>query len=594
MNNTNNNIFLAIILSFAILIGYQHFFAKQPNRQTTEQTVPGVKAPGAATSGQVQKDVAAAQILRDRTQILKETPRVTVSTPELSGSINLTGGRIDDLLLTKYRHDPVGGTDPVVLLSPSGSVRPQAYYAEFSWLADSISIAVPTSDTVWKADRKELTPDHSVRLNWNNEEGQIFERTIAIDEHAMFTITERVINNGQTPVTLYPFGIVARQGVPEEAGQSGAVHEGGLGVLNGTLEELKYSKMADEKKQSVESTGGWLGITDKYWLVAMIPPQDERISADFVYNAAGASSPAKGFFQADYRGAGVTILPGASIERVSHLFAGGKRVSLLDEYGKKYNIPHFDKAIDFGWFYFLTRPFLYLMTWLETSVGHMGIAILLFTVLLKLATLPLSQKSYHSMARMKAIQPEIKRIQERYADDKVRLSQEMMEVYKREKVNPMSGCVPTLIQIPIFFALYKVLYVNIEMRGAPFFGWIRDMSAPDPTSWFNLFGLAPWNVIDQIHLNLGLFSVYLPPALHVGAWPFLMGISMLLQQKLSPQPPDKSQARVMMFMPIFFTYLLATMPAGLVIYWTWSNLLGILQQWFIMREDLRKKPVQPA
>ncbi|MFA5041500.1 MAG: membrane protein insertase YidC, partial [Bdellovibrionales bacterium] len=295
---------------------------------------------------------------------------------------------------------------------------------------------------------------------------------------------------------------------------------------------------------------------------------------EFVYNRAGAATKEMGFFQSDFRGSPVTIQASGSVERVSHLFAGAKRVSLLDRYADQYGLPYFDRAIDFGWFYFLTRPFLYLLTALDHAVGSMGLSILLFTVLLKLVTLPLSQKSYHSMSKMKLLQPEMKRIQERFADDKVRQSQEMMELYKREKVNPMSGCMPTLIQIPIFFALYKVLYVNIEMRQAPFYGWIQDMSAPDPTSLLTLFGLIP---------------ITLPTALHIGIWPILMGLSMFLQQKMSPQPPDKAQARIFMFLPILFTYMLAQMPAGLVIYWTWSNLLGILQQWYIMRGDAARK-----
>jgi YidC/Oxa1 family membrane protein insertase len=352
------------------------------------------------------------------------------------------------------------------------------------------------------------------------------------------------------------------------------VHEGALGVLDGTLQEYKYQKLIDHGKQTDDSVGGWLGITDKYWLVAMIPPQDEKLTADFTYNRGTATDPTMGFFQSDYRGAAVTVAAGGSAEQVTHLFAGAKRIKLIDAYADQYHIPRFDRAIDFGWFYFLTKPFLYTLAMLVGVTGSIGVAILLFTVLLKLVTLPLSLKSYHSMSRMKALQPELKQIQERFADDKMRQSQEMMELYKREKVSPMSGCVPTLIQIPIFFALYKVLYVNIEMRHAPFFGWIRDMSAPDPTSVLNLFGALPIDLL---------------PSVHIGAWPILMGISMFLQQKLSPQPPDKSQARIFMIMPIIFTYMLASMPAGLVIYWTWSNLLGIAQQWFIMSRDAARK-----
>jgi len=586
----NNNVLLATILSIAIFLGFQFLYVK-PHQEVVHAQKVAEHLVSKVEKALPEKKTPVVQALRDRATILKENPRVHIETPALSGSINLKGARFDDLSLSSYRETVEKNSPVITLLSPSGSDDPnRAYFAEFSWLADSISIAVPTSDSVWKADGKTLTPDHSIRLTWENDQGMTFERIIAVDDGSMFTITDRVINRSSLPITLYPFGVVARQGVPELRGRGSIVHEGALGVLNGTLEEFKYKKIEDEKKIVLESKGGWLGITDKYWLVSMIPPQDEKLVGEFVYNRGGADTPDHGFFQADFRSNPVTIVSGSSVERVSHLFAGAKRVSVLDSYADKYNIPHFDRAIDFGWYYFLTRPFLYLLTALEHAVGNMGLAILLFTVMLKLATLPLSQKSYHSMSRMKAIQPELKRIQERFANDKVRQSQEMMELYKREKVNPMSGCVPTLIQIPIFFALYKVLYVNIEMRGAPFYGWIHDMSLPDPTSWFNLFGLAPWDIINQIHVNLGLFSVYFPPALHIGAWPILMGISMVMQQHLSPKPPDKSQARVLMFMPIFFTYLLSSMPAGLVVYWTWSNLLGLLQQWYIMGRDLRRKP----
>jgi len=568
----NNNVFLAVILSFGILLGFQYFYVKPQQQAAHSQYL----AQRVEKQGKDAIAVDAPQNLHDRADIVKESPRVAIATPQLSGSVDLKGARLDDLMLTQYHETEAPDSPDITLLSPSGSALPHnAYYAEFSWLADNSNVQVPTSDTQWSADGQPLTPDHSVQLTWDNGQGLKFTRTIAVDAQAMFTVTDRVTNSGAAPVTLYPFGTIARQGIPPTVG-SAVIHEGALGVIDGTLEEYKYKKLIDIGKQAEESTGGWLGITDKYWLVAMIPPQDEKLTAEFAYNRAGATDPNMGFFQSDFRGSAMIVAPRSSIEHVDHLFAGAKRVTLLDHYADQYNIPHFDKAIDFGWFYFLTKPFLYLLALLANWVGSIGLAILLFTVLLKVATLPLSLKSYHSMARMKALQPEMKAIQERYPDDKMRQSQETMELYKREKINPLSGCFPMLIQIPIFFALYKVLYVNIEMRQAPFYGWIHDMSAPDPTSVVNLFGALP----------------FAPPTfLHIGAWPLLMGISMFLQQKLSPQPPDKSQARIFMLMPIIFTYMLAAMPAGLVIYWTWSNLIGIAQQWFIMSRDLSGKKV---
>ncbi|MDR3449933.1 MAG: membrane protein insertase YidC [Alphaproteobacteria bacterium] len=561
----NNNLVTAIILSVAIMLGFQYFYVKPQQDYARSHAI----AQQVEKEGKIAAPESANATLRDRAVILPEAARVKLDTPELSGSIDLKGAQFDDLLLNKYRETPDPASPAIVLLSPSGSAPPhKAFYASFSWLG-SAGVAVPTADTLWSADGKTLTPDHAVKLSWDNKQGLLFERTIAVDKDSMFTITDRVANTGKTPVTLYPYGVVARQGLPAAEARS-VVHEGGLGVLGGTLEEYKYKKLAEDGKQVNESTGGWLGITDKYWLVAMVPPQDEKITAEFAYNAEGASNPDMGFYQSDFRGAAMNIAPASSVEQTTHLFAGAKQVKLLDFYADKYDIPHFDKAIDFGWFYFLTKPFLYLLTKLANALGSIGIAILVFTVLLRCATLPLSLKSFHSMARMKALQPQMKEIQERFPDDKMRQSQETMELYRREKVNPLSGCFPTLIQIPIFFALYKVLYVNIEMRHAPFFGWIHDMSAPDPTSVLNLFGL--------LHFPAPLFF-------HIGAWPILMGCSMFMQQRLSPQPPDKSQARVFMVMPFVFTYMLAAMPAGLVIYWTWSNLLGIGQQWFIMSRD---------
>ncbi|MFY9288559.1 MAG: membrane protein insertase YidC [Alphaproteobacteria bacterium] len=564
----NTNLILAVILSVIILVGFQYLYVKPQQEQFRQQVLAEnqAKPPQLEAAGENAAP-------RDRATVVATTPRVVINTPELRGSINLKGARLDDLALAQYRENLDPNSSHITLLSPSGSAgahRP--YYAEFSWLGDK-SIAVPTAQTEWKSAGGELSQSHPVKLTWDNNQGLVFERTISVDEHFMFTITDHVTNKGQEAVTLYPFGVIARQGHPAPENAT-ILHEGPIGFLNGSLEEANYEKLMDNEKKTIDSEGGWLGITDKYWLVALVPNQTEKLTASFAYNRGNHVEAKDGYFQTDYRSAPVIVAPGAKAEHVTHLFAGAKKLRVLDQYADEYNIPHFDKAIDFGWFYFLTKPFLYLLAFLGRILGSFGLAILAFTVLLKLVTLPLSQKSYHSMARMKALQPEMKKLQERFADDKMRQSQEMMELYRREKVNPMAGCWPQLIQIPIFFALYKVLYVGIELRQAPFYGWIHDMSIPDPTSLFNLFGLFPWSV---------------PSALHIGVWPVLMGLSMLLQQRLSPQPPDKMQARMFMFMPILFTYLLAQMPAGLVIYWTWSNLLSILQQTYIMRSDLAKQ-----
>ncbi len=563
----NNNLIIAVVLSLLILLGFQYFYVKPQQAQIPQQTLvqPGQPVhPGTP-------DITA---LRERAVVVKEDPRLPILTPELKGSINLKGARIDDLALTKYKETIEPNSPSVTLLSPAGSAAPYlAYYTDFSWLADGDATSVPTLQTEWKSKDKNLTLDHPVTLTWDNGKGLVFERTITVDDKFMFSLTDHVRNTSSAPVTLYPFGLIARQGDPVLRA-SRILQEGPLGVFNGTLEEVPYKKLMDSGKKTIDSKGGWLGITDKYWLVAMTLPGEENFTGEFAYSGTGQSDSNLGYFQTDFRGNAMVIAPGASIDHKVMLFAGAKRVRLLDHYADSYDIPHFDRAIDFGWFYFLTKPFLYLLDYLSKTLGSFAFAILVFTVMLKLITLPLTLKSSHSMSRMKALQPEIKRLQERFKDDKVRQSQEMMELYKREKVSPLSGCVPTMIQIPIFFALYKVLYVGIEMRQAPFYGWVHDLSVSDPSSVFTLFGMIPWTP---------------PQALQIGVWPLLMGCSMFLQQRLSPQPPDKSQARMFAFMPILFTYMLRSMPVGLVIYWTWSNLLSILQQAYIMRKDLSRQ-----
>lgn len=557
----NENFLAAVGLSILILVGFHYLYEKPQmekfhQQQRSQQQVVEAKTPTAAASPETP--------LRERTDILNEGPRLKIETPELRGSINLKGARIDDLELVRYRETVDPGSPRIVLLSPDGAAPPHpAYYASLGWLG--AGTAVPDQNSVWKTDGDTLTPKNPVRLTWNNGKGLTFERLLAVDEHFMFTVTDSVKNESGSTVTLYPFGLIARHDKPATSGTY-VLHEGPLGVLDGTLKEYKYKKLIDDGQEKLESTGGWLGMTDKYWLVALIPAQNETLDATFLYENA-ASKPGTGVFQTDFRGTAVSLAPGASTEHTTRLFAGAKRVRLLDQYEKQYDIPLFDRAIDFGWYYYLTKPFLYLLDFLGNTFGNYGIAIIVFTILLKLLTLPLSLKSYRSMARMKALQPELKAIQERFKNDKQRQSIEMMELYKREKTNPLSGCLPMLIQIPIFFALYKVLYVGIELRQAPLFGWIRDLSVPDPTSVLTLFGTLNWS--------------FLP---HIGVWPILMGISMFLQQRLSPQPPDKTQAQVFSFLPLLFTFMMAKVAVGLIFYWTFSNIIGLAQQWFIMHK----------
>jgi YidC/Oxa1 family membrane protein insertase len=407
-----------------------------------------------------------------------------------------------------------------------------------------------------------------VTLTWDNGQGLRFERSLALDENYMFTVTQRVLNDGDTDVQLSPYGLISRTGTPEILGFY-ILHEGLIGVLNDTLEEIDYSDLVDDGPDQFETTSGWLGITDKYWLTSLVPDQQRQVQARFLHTAPNGQDK----YQSDYLYQTMTIPAGGTAEITSRLFAGAKEANLLDTYRDELGIPLFDRAVDFGWFYFLTKPFFHALHYFAEKLGNFGLSILLLTVLIKLAFFPLANKSYKAMAKMRKVQPEMLELRERYGDDKQKLNQEMMALYKREGANPVSGCLPVVIQIPVFFALYKVLFVTIEMRQAPFYGWIEDLSVRDPTTILNGFGLFPWVVPD-----LGVFNL-----LNLGVWPILMGITMMLQHRLNPQPADPVQAKIFFFMPIVFTFLLAQFPAGLVIYWTWNNLLSIMQQAVIMK-----------
>ncbi|MCL2470010.1 MAG: membrane protein insertase YidC [Alphaproteobacteria bacterium] len=568
--NNNTNFIAFLVISVLILVGF-HYLYEKPHAERMERQALITRL---AQETHVEENLAPAPVvLRQREDVLQDHPRVRIDTPALRGSINLVGARLDDLELRRYRETVDPNSPEIVLLSPAGSEETHgAYYASFGWLA-ARGVKVPSDQTLWKSDDRLLSIDKPVRLTWDNGEGLIFERVIAVDENYLFTIADRVTNKTDGDVALYPFGLIARYGRPPTAGTY-VLHEGPIAALNGTLKELTFANLVDESKIAIESTGGWLGITDKYWLVTLMPPQTERFTASFTFVPDQVSSTkGHGIYQTDFRGAAVSLAAGTSIDFTTHLFAGAKRVTLLDQYAKQLGLPLFDRTIDFGWYYFLTKPFLYLLIMLHELTGNMGIAIILFTIMLKIVTLPLSIKSYRSMAKLKALQPEMKEIQERYKGDRPKIGMETMELYKREKVSPMSGCVPILIQIPIFFALYKVLYVGIEMRQAPLFGWVQDMSVADPSSVLTLFGLIDW--------------AFIP---HVGIWPLLMGISMFVQQKMTPQPTtENAQMKVLMWMPVIFTFMLANMAVGLVFYWTISNVFGIAQQWYITRKVIGTK-----
>ncbi|GAA0586623.1 membrane protein insertase YidC [Caenispirillum bisanense] len=562
------NLILAIALSLAILLGFEFLWPKAevpPEQQQTAQQ--GQQAPGQSDAPLAPETPAPGGVApsvpggpADRSAVLaSDAGRIRIDTPALRGSINLQGGRIDDLTLKNYGVSPDDNSPRIDLLSPAGAANP--YYAEFGWVAAAGATA-PTGQTVWTADTDVLRPNQPVTLTWENEQGLRFTRIIRVDEHYMFTVEQSVTNGSEQPVTLFPYGLISRSGTPATEGFF-ILHEGPLGVFGGTLKEVDYKDLRDEQTIERTTTGGWIGITDKYWLTALAFQPDLETKARFAYRGQGGER-----YQVDYLEPGMTVAPGESSTVTNHFFAGAKQVDLLDRYAEEFNITNFDLAIDFGWFYFLTKPFFYVLNWLYALVGNFGLAILAFTVIIKAIMFPLANKSYRAMSKMKKLQPEMKKLQERFADDRVRLNQEMMALYKREKANPVSGCLPILIQVPVFFALYKVLFVTIEMRHAPFYGWIQDLSAPDPTTIFNLFGLIPWT----------------PPSfLMIGVLPLIMGITMWLQMKLNPAPPDPIQAKIMSFLPVIFTFMLAAFPAGLVLYWAWNNVLSIGQQWIIMK-----------
>ena len=516
----------------------------------------GIPVPGVGGSAKGAPSVTAL-----RNAAMSSSKRLRIEAPRLRGSIALKGGRLDALTLVGYRETVKPESPEITLLSPVGAPKP--YYAQLGWTALDRTIPLPGDTSVWQTNRQTLSPENPVTLTWDNGKGLLFKRQISVDKDYLFSITQTVVNRTNKPITLYPYGLVSRTDTPETLGFF-ILHEGLIGVFNGQLEELDYDDLEETKTQTRDSTGGWLGITDKYWLMALIPNQNEKFTGAFRHNLTGNRHK----YQADFVGQGKIIPANGSASISNKLFAGAKEVRLLDGYGEKNGIVRFDLAVDFGWFYFLTKPIFYVLDYFYRLLGNFGLGILLLTVLIKLAFFPLANKSYRAMSRMKQLQPKMMKLRERYPNDKQKMNEAMMRLYRDEKVNPAAGCLPIMVQIPVFFALYKVLFVTIEMRHAPFFGWIQDLSAADPTSIFNLFGLIPWTP---------------PDILLIGIWPIIMGATMWLQQKLNPAPADPIQQKIFMFLPIIFTVMLASFPAGLVIYWAWNNILSIAQQWVIMR-----------
>src|ERR1700742_1031115 len=598
MNDNRNTIF-AVILSGLVLIAWQYFYnMPQMKKQRAAQlaqselvkpatpagnaaTSQGGAAPAPTANAPAASQPASAAPVVDRETALASGPRVKIDTPRLAGSISLKGARIDDLALVQFRETVDPASPPIVLYSPSGTEAP--YYAEFGWVAASgPAVKVPDQNTVWQQEGTgSLTPSSPVTLKYDNGEGLTFRRTIAVEDRYLFTIKDEVTNVGNAPITLYPFALISRHGTPKVSGYY-ILHEGLIGYLGDQgLQEYPYKKIDDAKAVNFKVTNGWLGITDKYWASALLPDTSAQLQARMSSNLVGTVRT----YQTDYLQDPQTIAIGGTGSANARLFAGAKEASVVGitfpgggfgGYNQQLGLNHFDLLIDWGHFYFLTKPMFLALDFFYHLVGNFGLAILLVTVLVKLLFFPLANKSYASMAKMKSVQPQLAALKERYPDDKVKQQQEMMEIYRKEKINPVAGCLPVVIQIPVFFSLYKVLFVTIEMRHAPFFGWIQDLSAPDPTNLINLFGLLPFNP----HALPGFLAYF-----SIGVWPILYGITQWVQTKLNPAPPDPTQQMIFGWMPLIFTFMLAGFPAGLVIYWAWNNTLSVLQQSFIMRRN---------
>ena len=552
------NLFLAIIISMAIIFGFQ-LLVPQPERvPVTEET---------NTQESVSLDIqgTTSTILLDRNQVLEETVRVTFDNSKIKGSINLEGGIIDDLVLEEYRETLDPTSDFIGFLNPLGSE--DSYYLDTGWVSPDSSIELPNNKSKWTADKTSIGINDPVKITWTNSQNIIFEKIITLDEHYLFSVDQRVINNSDKSFDLYPFGLSKRQGLPEMQNFF-ILHEGPLSVTDGVLEEYDYDDLKENQKIKLNSVGGWIGMTDKYWQTTIIPNQNEPIQQTYSYSFVENIDN----FQTDLVGAKIVVGNGDNISHNLKLFAGPKIVSVIEQYMDEYGVQEFDRSVDFGWFYFLTKPIFHVLEFIFGYVGNFGWAIIIFTILMRICFFPLAQQSFKSMAKMKKLGPELQRLKEQYGDDRAGMQKEMMALYKREKANPIAGCLPILLQIPVFFALYKVLFVTIEMRHAPFIGWIHDLSAPDPLGLLTLFGFVDWNVP-------GILQLF-----NIGIWPILMGISMFLQQKLNPAPVDKMQAKIFMFLPIVFTFVLGGFAAGLVIYWTTNNVLSMAQQYVIQRK----------
>ena len=578
MQNDNRNMIAFAVLSMILVLGYQMLFPP-PHPKPVAPGAQAVAAASATPAGAPLPNLT-------RAAALALSPRIVVDTPALTGSIALKGARLDDLFLKGY-HVAIAKTSPLVeLLRPEGMA--DAYFAQQGWAGANLA-GLPGPQTLWtQASGGVLSPDHAVTLTYAAPGGLVFTRKIDVDAQAMFTVTDTVANDGAAPVTLAPYVSVQRQGVPSDLGKSSIVHEGAIGILGlekPDLQQLAYKKWKKKGEQDWQSKGGWLGITDKYWMTAFIPDQNEHIDAKARVTTDAASGI--DIYETTYNAAGRAVAPGAQISEVSHLFAGAKTVPVLNGYKKTLGVPRFDDAVDWGYLWFLTKPIFTMLEIFYSKVGNFGIAILMLTVVIRLITFPLANKGFEMGVKMKKIQPELKALQAKHKDDPTAQQKDMMALYAREKVNPITGCLPVLLQIPVFYSLTKLFTVTIEMYHAPFFGWIQDLSARDPTTIMNLFGLIPWDPG-----MTPLIGGILGGMLHVGVWPMLYGASMMLSTSMSPTTGmDPTQQAMMKFMPLMFVFILAQYSVGLLIYWTWSSLITVIQQYLMMRRFKVENPI---
>lgn len=576
-NNPNNknsmhpedmrNMFIFFFIAAVLYFAY-NFYVIGPQKEAMlaeqkkqAEIAANPQSPEALKIAQAQNPLP-----REEAMALQAAQRIEITSNELLGTLSTKGARIDDVALA-HHFETLKSEKNVSVLSPERTQTPR--YIEYGWIASDKNINLPNKDTVWQIrGNNKLTKDTPVTLFWSNGQGLTFEREVAIDDKFMFSITQKVTNNSGKALTLYPFGLVSQQGQPLDFAGTWISHEGLTGYVGDKIHEPSYKSLRKGETFSETANQGWIGITDKYWMTVMIPPQGQDVKYSFNYAGTRKDPNNIGRFQSDFMGAPLTLSSGQSGSVTSNLFVGAKEYMTLQDYEKSMDIPKFNLAINFGWLWFLSKPFFYFLHYAGELIGNFGVAIIILTVMIRGAVFPLTNLSYKSFAGMKKVNPQIVELRKQYEDDKQKLQEELIKLYQKENVNPMSGCLPILLQIPIFFALYRVLFVTIEMRHAPFFGWIQDLSAPDPTSVFNLFGLIPWD----------------PPAfLMIGVWPCLMLTAMIIQKNLNPPPQDKTQRMIAAYMPFFFAFIMAGFAAGLVVYWTFSALIGVLQQIIIMK-----------